>query len=151
MSYINGNILTDHKAFGILARPNPFIANVVIKELCCVCSLNLYTQRYFLYFPKPINNAVILFHKWNTFCELLLLKCSWCTCSWFVFMGFSSCEANSIIFSPILTGNMESKIWVLVCSQWRLQSCWSLFASWLPKGSFSCLEIIISTDKYIKT
>lgn len=64
----------------------------------------------FFNFPKPINSIVILFRKWDTFCELLLLKYSWHKCSsWFVFMGLSRCEANSVVLSPIviIAGNME--------------------------------------------
>lgn len=107
----------------------------------------------FFNFPKPINNIVILFHKWDTFCQLLLLKCSWHKCSfWFVFMGLNRCEANFVVLSTIviIAGNMESNYKCLsVHSEVfnRAEACLCLI---YPKKGWGFLEKLISAAKHIK-
>ena len=108
----------------------------------------------FFNFPKPINNIVILFHNWRTFCELLLLKCSWHKGSpWFVLMGLRKCEANFVVLSPavIIKGIIESNCKCLsFCSEVfnYAEACLCLI---YPKAGWDFLEIIISTDKHIKS
>lgn len=107
----------------------------------------------FFNFPKPINNIVILFHKWDTFCQLLLLKCSWHKCSfWFVFMGLNRCEANFVVLSTIviIAGNMESNYKCLSVHSEVFNHAEACLCLIYPKKGWGFLEKLISAAKHIK-